>query len=198
MNFKQSDQPMSHAESISQLIEDCLAAEGCGFKDLQAVAVSDGPGSYTGLRIGASVAKGICFALDIPLIKISTLKALAWAVIEKEPGFSGQIWPMIDARRMEVYHTMYSTSMEQLMPVNNGIIDLPGFCPEVTYERILLCGDGAEKASKHLNLKDVGIVQHAMHLRAPAQEAFLNADFTDAAVYEPFYFKQANITGPLA
>lgn len=196
--LKEGEGIMNHAESVSRLIQDCLAMAGIIFSDLNAVAVSDGPGSYTGLRIGASVAKGICFALDLPLIGVPTLESIAAATARQYPLGDALIWPMIDARRMEVYHAVYDRQLRAVVPVGNGILTEDGFKPEFINENVILCGDGAAKAKDVLHLSDAGIIQSALHIAPLAEQFYALKRFADPETYEPFYLKQANITGPLA
>lgn len=193
---KEGVAPQNHAETLMGLISECLLAAGISMRAIQAVAISDGPGSYTGLRIGSSTAKGICFALGIPLIPVETLKSIARAAAFRYPEHKGLIWPMIDARRMEVYHSVYNAALEQLMPVSSGIIDAEGFRPDFIAADTLLCGDGAPKAAAFLQLKAIPVLPHAELLCAPALEAFEAGRFADLASYEPFYLKPANITKP--
>lgn len=196
--LKEGEGTMNHAESLSRLIKDCMVEAGIQFTDLNAVAISDGPGSYTGLRIGASVAKGICYALDLPLIGIPTLMSLAAATARQCPDGISYVWPMIDARRMEVYHGVYDRQLRDVIPVCNGIVSEAGFKPDYIRDSVILCGDGAAKAADVLQLSDAGIMQSARHITPLAELAYEQKKFADPETYEPFYLKQANITGPLA
>jgi len=184
----------NHAESLMALIQDCLDQAGITLGDLSAVAISSGPGSYTGLRIGTSTAKGICFALDIPLIAIDTLYSLAYATSSAEDLSGCLIWPMIDARRMEVYHCVFDSDLNAVTKVTNGIINDSGFAPELIHPNTLICGDGADKAESILGFRKINVIQHAKHLCKPAEMKFSNLDFEDLEKFEPFYLKFANIT----
>ncbi|MEZ4805371.1 MAG: tRNA (adenosine(37)-N6)-threonylcarbamoyltransferase complex dimerization subunit type 1 TsaB [Bacteroidia bacterium] len=185
----------NHSESIIKLIEECLSAASIKLKDLNAIALSDGPGSYTGLRIGASTAKGFCLALNIPLIKLSTLKSLAWSYMQSNPNYLGLIWPMIDARRMEVYHAIFNHKLHVIRDVSNGIITEPSFIPgHIEDQDIVICGDGAMKAGDVLGLPVSDIIPDARNLCNLAEECFNRNEFVDIANYEPFYLKSANIT----
>ena len=184
----------NHAESLMDLIQDCLDQANITLGELNAVAISSGPGSYTGLRIGTSTAKGICFALNIPLIAIDTLYSIAYGVSQVESVSGGNIWPMIDARRMEVYHCVFDSSLNAITEVKNGLIEEASFVPEVVKANTLLCGDGAEKADLILGLKKINVVQHAKWLCKPAEMKYLNSEFEDLEKFEPFYLKFANIT----
>ena len=130
----------SHAERLHVFIEECLKESNITFKDLSAIAVSQGPGSYTGLRIGVSTAKGLCFALDLPLIAIDTLQVLASQLTITE----GVIIPMIDARRMEVYSAIYNSDYEKTREVQAEILTENSF--EEIAETIHFVGDCSEKA----------------------------------------------------
>lgn len=192
--FKDSISGFNHAEHLSALIQSCLSAAGLSLAKLDAIAISDGPGSYTGLRIGASTAKGLCYALKIPLISISTLKSIAYACKDIEKNFLGLYWPMIDARRMEVYHSVYDGELNALYQPTNGIITDEGFNQFSDRNDILLCGDGAIKAKEVLNLRAIEVGAHAKYLCKLAQIAFENSEFQNIESYQPFYLKQANIT----
>ena len=184
----------NHAESIMILIQDCLDKANISMGELNAVAISSGPGSYTGLRIGTSTAKGICFALNIPLIAIDTLYSIAYGASHIESVSGANFWSMIDARRMEVYHCVFDSNLNAITEVKNGIIEEASFIPEVVQSNTLLCGDGAEKAELILGLRRINIVQHAKWLCKPAEMKYLNSDFEDLEKFEPFYLKFANIT----
>lgn len=192
--FKESVSGFNHSEHLSSLIQSCLQSAEISLNKLDAIALSDGPGSYTGLRIGASTAKGICYALNIPLIAISTLKSIALACKSIEKDFSGLYWPMIDARRMEVYHSVYDNELNELYQPINGVITDEGFNRFTERKDILLCGDGAMKAKEILNLKAIDVSAHAKYLCKLAQIAFEKNEFQNIESYQPFYLKQANIT----
>lgn len=192
--FKESVSGFNHSEHLSTLIQSCLHSADISLNKLDAIALSDGPGSYTGLRIGASTAKGICYSLNIPLIAISTLKSIALACKSFEKDFTGLYWPMIDARRMEVYHSVYDNELNELFQPINGIITEEGFNRFTERKDILLCGDGAMKANEILNLKAIDVNAHAKYLCKLAQIAFENNEFQNIESYQPFYLKQANIT----
>jgi tRNA threonylcarbamoyladenosine biosynthesis protein TsaB len=192
--YKESPKPQAHAEALAGLVKDCLAEAGMQFKDLQAIAISEGPGSYTGLRIGTSLAKGLCFALGIPIIPVSTLKIIAYTALQQ--GAKGHIWPMIDARRMEVYHAVFNQGLNILTPVSNGIITDEGFVPYVVDGQTSICGDGADKAQEVLKLKLIHVHLNASSMCPLALQAYLDKQFADLMAFEPFYLKQANITTP--
>ena len=179
----------SHSEQLTVFIEQLLQQEGLKVSDLDAIAVSSGPGSYTGLRIGVSTAKGLCYASDVPLIAISTLGAMVQAMKDKYP--EAQLCPMLDARRMEVYCALYSKS--HASPVVAKIIDKYSFKEELEKGPILFFGDGAYKCQDllvHANAYfELGVYPSAVNMISLAYEKFQNQDFEDIAYFEPFYLK---------
>ena len=183
-----AEQNFSHAEKLHLFIAEVLAENNLVFSDLSAVAVSQGPGSYTGLRIGVSSAKGFCYALNIPLIAVDTLQLLAKQIqIEK-----GIILPMIDARRMEVFTAFYDKNFNQIRNVQAEIIDENSYA-EID-EILHLVGDGTEKFKTTLtNDKFVFhsnvIYPSAKEMSELSYEKFQNHDFVDVAYFEPFYLK---------
>lgn len=186
-------QNFSHAEKLHVFIEEILHENNVKFPDLTAVAVSQGPGSYTGLRIGVSSAKGFCYALNIPLIAIDTLQLLAKQV-EIE---NGVILPMIDARRMEVFSAFFDKNHKQIRATQAEIIDETSY-QEIT-EIIHLVGDGIEKFKNILI--DEKFVFHSSKVFPSANEMstlsfdkFQKKEFVDVAYFEPFYLKDFVLT----
>lgn len=185
----------SHAERLHVFIEEIIKEAGITFKDLSAIAVSQGPGSYTGLRIGVSAAKGLCYALDIPLIAVDTLQALASQVTIS----SGLIIPMIDARRMEVYSAFFSPTLEKKREILAEIIDENSFGD--LQETLYFVGDCAEKCKSVLNkdnyvfLEDIKYPS-AKEMSALSYEKFKINDTVDVAYFEPYYLKDFMITAP--
>ena len=185
----------SHAERLHVFIEEIIKEAEISFKDLSAIAVSQGPGSYTGLRIGVSAAKGLCYALDIPLIAVDTLKALASQVTIS----SGLIIPMLDARRMEVYSVIFSPTLEKKREVLAEIIDENSFGD--LQETLYFVGDCAEKCKSVLNkdnyvfLEDIKYPS-AKEMSALSYEKFKINDTVDVAYFEPYYLKDFMITAP--
>ena len=178
----------SHAEKLHVFIEQILAESNVQFSELNAVAVSQGPGSYTGLRIGVSSAKGFSYALNIPLIAVDTLQLLAKQISIA----NGIILPMIDARRMEVFSAMYDSNYNQIRATQAEIIDESSY-KEIS-ETIRLVGDGIGKFTN--TLTDEKFVFHnevlypsANEMSALSFEKFQNSDFVDVAYFEPFYLK---------
>jgi|TARA_B100000497_G_scaffold116132_1_gene140255 tRNA threonylcarbamoyladenosine biosynthesis protein TsaB len=187
--FEEVSEKYSHSEQLTVFIQDILAKHHLSTKDLEAIAISSGPGSYTGLRIGVSTAKGLCYALDIPLISISTLEAMAQLMVEDYPDFI--LCPMIDARRMEVYCAFFG---KQQSPVSAKVIDADSFAKELEQSKILFFGDGADKCQDTLTQPnahfELGIYPSARGMLKLAYTKFANKEFEDVAYYEPFYLKE--------
>ena len=183
----------SHAEKLHVFIEEVLKELNLKFKDLDAVAVSQGPGSYTGLRIGVSAAKGLCFALDIPLISVDTLAVLASQANISE----GLIIPMIDARRMEVYSAVYNADLEKIREVQAEIISETSFSD--FNETVYFVGDCAEKCKTVLNkdnfifMEDI-VYPSANDMAALSYYKYKKSDTVDVAYFEPYYLKDFMIT----
>jgi tRNA threonylcarbamoyladenosine biosynthesis protein TsaB len=178
-----------HAEQLHVMMNELFTESSLTPDSLHAVAVSKGPGSYTGLRIGVSAAKGLCFALNIPLIAFDTTEILARhaaSIIHNATRFM----PMIDARRMEVYSANFDAQANRLTTDEAVIIDEKTF-NNVSSERVVLVGDGAEKCTPFLteHIQILSILPSADMMHAPAVEAFHQKRFQDVAYFEPFYLK---------
>lgn len=183
-----AEEGYSHAERLHVFIEQLLSELELSYKDLSAIAVSQGPGSYTGLRIGVSAAKGLCYALNIPLIAIDTLASLASQVIVEE----GYIVPMIDARRMEVYSAIFNSKLHKIREIRAEILTSESFSD--SSEKIYFIGDCAEKSKTVLNQNnhvylDTIIYPSAKDMSAMAYEKYKKNDIVDVAYFEPFYLK---------
>lgn len=188
-----------HAEVITLFIEEILNNAGIKYHDLDAIAVSSGPGSYTGLRIGVSTAKGLCYALDKPLIAIETLEAMAGGIIARGVEADLLLCPMIDARRMEVYTALYNSKGDRVEPTSAEIIDENSFARQLTSNKILFFGDGAPKCRATLSLNANAIFaddfsNSAAHLTKRAHEKFKAGQFEDVAYFEPYYLKDFLVT----
>ena len=184
----------NHASELPIFIEQLLdTAREQGWR-LDAVAFSQGPGSYTGLRIGAATAKGICYGLHIPLIPVDTLQIMCAAAKDQQSNIDGILCPMLDARRMEVYTAMYQfNDLEALSKVEAKIIDEQSFCEELKKQKIYFFGNGAEKCktviqSEHAQFID-GIIPQAKYMGALAEKA-PQLNIKQMAYYEPFYLKE--------
>lgn len=195
LSFRESDKKNSHTATITTFIKSCIEEAGISYKDLNAISVSKGPGSYTGLRVGVSTAKGMAFALGIPLMAIDTLDYLS-QTIKADPG--DIIIPMIDARRMEVYAKVYDHTGQILENLNNWIIDNASFEEYLSKNsKIFMLGDGADKCKAVL--KDPKFVVKQQFCSAKAMvnlnlEHFRNKNFENISDFSPLYFKAPNIT----
>lgn len=177
-----------HAEKLHPFITKALAESGIALGQLEAIAVSNGPGSYTGLRIGVSAAKGLCYALNIPLIAVNTTEVLAEAVTN--PGEDCVIISVIDARRDEVYFQTFTGQKEQHSEVAALVLTPESFA-EFTGKPIVVVGDAAEKTARIINLKVEAKQQFpsAAQLAPIAQRKLEASHFADVAYHEPFYLK---------
>lgn len=186
----------SHSELITVFVQELLTKTGVKINDLDAVAVSKGPGSYTGLRIGVSTAKGLCYALNKPLISISTLQAMAYGA---DSGFrelekNTLLCPMIDARRMEVYYALFDGHMNEIKSDCAEVITANTFDDVLENHTLLLLGDGAEKClplftnQPRINcLNDFAV--SARFMIKPGLQKFNNQQFENVAYFEPYYLK---------
>jgi len=198
--IKEINERNIHASHITLFIEEVMVNAGKKYSDLDAIAVSKGPGSYTGLRIGASTAKGLCYALDIPLLGIDTLQAMASGLLQNADIQKGTLLiPMIDARRMEVYSGIYQSDLKIIEPVGAKIIDDFSFAKFNQYNLVLF-GDGAEKFKElfadHSNMRFIDFGNSASHLNSSAYQKLLNEDFENLAYFEPFYLKDFLLNKP--
>ena len=211
--LRESLDGQNHAEKITIFIDEVMKEAGIAYKDLDAVATSMGPGSYTGLRIGVSTAKGLCYAMEKPLIAIDTLAAMAYGFKDAETqrrkdtestvGVDSQcqcqqsesiLCPMIDARRMEVYSAFFNENLERMSETEAIIIDENSFMELKQNHHLYLFGDGADKlASLFENEENITVVEKfhcsAAYMAQLADKAFKNNDFVDTAYFEPFYLK---------
>lgn len=180
----------SHAESLHVFIDTILKSANLKPSDLDAIAVSKGPGSYTGLRIGVSAAKGLCFALDIPLIAVETLKSLAHQVTSKE----GVIIPMLDARRMEVYSAVYDPSYHQIRDTEAQILNETSFQSYLRNGPVYFIGNGVEKAQTILTHPNANFIEgklpSAREMGQLAYAKYKKNDTEDVAYFEPYYLKE--------
>ena len=188
-----AEEGYSHAERLHVFIEEIISEAGIQLKDLAAVAVSQGPGSYTGLRIGVSAAKGLCYALSIPLIAVDTLQALA----SKAKVADGLIVPMIDARRMEVYSAVFSAGLEKKREILAEIIDENSF--EDFTENLYFVGDCNEKCKTVLRRENFIFLDEikyhsANEMTALSFDKYKISDTVDVAYFEPYYLKDFLIT----
>lgn len=187
---------MAHAERLAPFVEQALAEARLRDWRLDAVAVSMGPGSYTGLRIGLSLAKGLCFALGLPLIGVSTLKILAVKAMFRNMGWTGSelLCPMVDARRMEVYTGVYDFGLREVGVPGPLILDSESFGDLLGERDVYFMGSGADKARAVITSPRAhwidGMEPHARDMLALAEKAFRENDFVDLAYSTPEYLKE--------
>jgi len=190
---KVSFENKSHATLLTIFVEQLLKENNIQPSELDAVAVSQGPGSYTGLRIGVSSAKGICYALNAKLLAIDTLKAMAIMANKKLTEKPDIFCSMIDARRMEVYTAMYNTDLQQTNTTQALIIDENSFSELLKTKKIAFYGDGATKCKQIISSPNALFLENisplAENMVELAEEAYQKADFKDVAYFEPFYLK---------
>lgn len=190
-----AEQGYSHAEKLHVFIEEILKESSIRATDLKAIAVSKGPGSYTGLRIGVSTAKGLCYALEIPLISVDTLQVMAKQVYVE----NGLIIPMIDARRMEVYSAVFDTKHNKIIEVQAEVLTAESYS-EMT-EDLYIIGDCQEKCKTvltkdHFNFLPLVVFPSANEMSGLSYNKFLKNDFEDVAYFEPFYLKDFLFSKP--
>ncbi len=193
--YRESSAPKAHASLTAVFIQEMLSERGITISDCNAVCVSMGPGSYTGLRVGVSTAKGFCFGSGKPLLAAGTLDTLVAQANFVIPGLTGNprfIIPMVDARRMEVYTAVFENG-RQLTDTAPAIIDENSFAEYLEQGTCLFIGDGAGKCAdviKHPNASFCQCYPKASSMLDPAVAAFRAGDFKDVAYFEPFYLKE--------
>ena len=192
----------NHSEKITLFIDKVMKKAGISYDQLDAVAVSMGPGSYTGLRIGVSTAKGICYAVSKPLIAVETLESMAYGgkvVVSSEVEKSSMngsmlLVPAIDARRMEVYAAIFDENVNKIKDTEAVIIDENSFAELKKDHHLYLFGDGADKCAEIFENDDkITVIKDfycsAKYMNTSAQQKFNNSEFVDVAYFEPFYLK---------
>jgi tRNA threonylcarbamoyladenosine biosynthesis protein TsaB len=189
-----SDQPNAHSSRlplfVEQLFEQCHITP----KQLDAVCVSSGPGSYTGLRIGVSSAKGFCYALSIPLLSVPTLQGMAAQYYAQHPDYGGMVCPMIDARRMECYTAVYASPTELIKPTSADIIESGIYDEYLNRGEVTFVGDGAEKTRELLGVHPNARYASDFRISAAgmlpiAMQRLQAGQVEDVAYFEPFYLK---------
>jgi len=184
-----NDGGYSHAENLHEFIKAVAIEANVQLSNLSAVAVSKGPGSYTGLRIGVSAAKGLCFALDIPLISVNTLQSLAQSISIQE----GYIVPLLDARRMEVYSSVYNQKFENCREVLAEIITENSFEKYLEKSKVYFLGDGSEKCKSIILHRNAEFIDNkfpsAKDMGMLSFDKYKKNDIEDVAYFEPFYLK---------
>ncbi len=208
LESKESNEDKSHAKLLTVFIDELLKNNNIKPKDINAVSVSKGPGSYTGLRIGVSTAKGLCYATDSKLIAVNTLQAMAFGIIWKIQNNEIKIsdtenvllCPMIDARRMEVYSAIFNLNGDSIREVKAEIIETNSFAETLKNNKILFFGDGSEKLTNTIIHKNAifinGFNPSAEYMISSVYEAYKKNDFVDLAYFEPFYLKDFIATKP--
>ncbi len=192
----ETKEPFSHTRKMTMFISQVMDDYGESLNKIDAVCVSHGPGSYTGLRVSASTAKGICYALNKPLIAINTLHALAYKAKEEYPG--ALYIPMIDARRMEVYYAVMDEELQEIYPTDNLILEATSF--DHLNDRglpLVLCGTGIAKATLLFEKPGFQLLPmdcSAIYMAELAEQKFKSGDFENIVSYEPFYFKPPKVT----
>lgn len=178
----------SHAERLHIFIQEILDENNLSLSDLDAIAISEGPGSYTGLRIGVSAAKGLCYTLDLPLIAVPTLASLACQVKEE-----GLVIPMMDARRMEVYTAVFDESGSQIEPTSAKILEEDSYTSYLEKGKVNFIGSGVEKFEKicsHPNAKFIREkLPSAGEMVRIATDKYKKSDLEDVAYFVPYYLK---------
>lgn len=197
-----NNEGMNHAALLSGFIQDAmLQVKSLGLK-LDAVAVSSGPGSYTGLRIGVSTAKGLCYGLDIPLISVSTLEVLTISAINTLTDTASNVLfcPMIDARRMEVYSGFFDKNLQSHRDITADIIDESSYAEILEQNRVYFFGNGADKCKPLLTHENAhfldNIFPDAKNMILLAEKKWVSKEFENVAYFEPFYLKEFHTTAP--
>jgi tRNA threonylcarbamoyladenosine biosynthesis protein TsaB len=203
---RETQEEKSHAARLTVYIGEILKEQGLQFKDLHAVAIGKGPGSYTGLRIGVSTAKGLCYGAGIPLIAVGTLRIMANYAKEicREKSFPLDenilLCPMIDARRMEVFSCLYKVSGEEKEPITAKIIDTVTYAGYLQTSKIYFFGSGMDKCREVLSHPNAyfldEILPHAASLAVMSEEKYQEKKFENLAYFEPFYLKEFVATVP--
>jgi len=196
---KETLEGLSHSELLTVFIEELLAENNLKLNQLDAVAVSKGPGSYTGLRIGVSVAKGLCYGLEIPLIAVNSLETMGiYTALNSNENML--FCPMIDARRMEVYTALYNSKGEEIKPVSAEIIEEDFLADYLNDNKIMFFGNGAEKCKAQIThsnaIFDGPKKTSAQFMQKLTQEKYNKKEFEDVAYFEPFYLKNFIATIP--
>jgi tRNA threonylcarbamoyladenosine biosynthesis protein TsaB len=192
-----NDQSRDHAAWLHEAIQDLTQQNNITVRDLDAVGISNGPGSYTGLRIGLSAAKGICYSLRIPLLLISTLELMAVAALNRmrkeQSGPVDYLCPLIDARRMEVFFGLYDKTIQQIREPQATIITSNSFSDLLQSKKILFFGNGSTKLLNILShenaIFNIVIIHDAGEMAALSENYYTHNQFADLAYAEPFYVK---------
>jgi len=201
--LKESFEDKTHAKLLTVFIDELLQENNLKIANFDAIAVSMGPGSYTGLRIGVSTAKGLAYAADLPLIAVSTLQSLAFGLEKKKKDeLDKDAWlcPMIDARRMEVYTAFFNLRNEEKSKISADIIDENSYLEVLNDRQVIFCGNGSAKCKENITHKNALFIDDiecsASYMAPIAEQAFADNNFVDVAYFEPFYLKDFVATIP--
>lgn len=203
LSLRESDAGRDHAGRVAVFVDELLRENELDPSDIDAVAVGEGPGSYTGLRIGVSFAKGLCYGLNKPLIAVSSLASLAQVAIEDYQAGIIDIdnWeetllcPMIDARRMEVYTTIFDTAARQLTAVTAEVVTAETFATQrADTKHFVIFGSGAAKCQEILGAELINVVPSVRGMALLAEKKYCAGDFADVAYFEPYYLKDFVVT----
>jgi tRNA threonylcarbamoyladenosine biosynthesis protein TsaB len=188
-----SDDQKSNASNLHTAIENLLVQANVKITSLNAVAVANGPGSYTGLRVGLATAKGLCYALNIPLITVGTLEMMAAHIIAEAKPKDCLLCPMIDARRMEVFTAIYDCNMQEIMPPNAVVLNMQSFAEQLLTNKVLFFGNGYKKW-ENINVSNNALYDDEEHfcnsLNTISLNKYIQTDFTGLAYIEPLYVKE--------
>ena len=191
--WRESTEPRAHSAMTAPFVRDVLGE--LAVKDLDAVCVGKGPGSYTGLRVGVSTAKGLCFGAGIPLLSVGTLDTLVWQARAEGllPDGCRHVVPLVDARRMEVYSAVFTPDVRQVRETRPEVIGADSFADLLAEGPVLFIGDGADKCRPVLTSPNAHFVQcqpRAASMAVPAFAAYEAKRFENVAYFEPFYLKE--------
>lgn len=198
IGIRESNDEKAHATQLTVFIDQLLKETGTSISQIDAVTVSKGPGSYTGLRIGVSAAKGICYAAEKPLIAVSSLDSMAWGLKSLHKTFLETnkvdlICPMIDARRMEVYTALYNEKLDRIKPIEALVVNEDSFKDQLSKHKILFFGNGAAKCKALINHPNAFFIENfspsAQFMIPLALEYFSTQHFENVAYFEPYYLK---------
>lgn len=203
ISLRESDSGRDHAKKVAVFVDELLSENNIDPQQIDAVAVGEGPGSYTGLRIGVSFAKGLCYGLGKPLIAVSSLAALTAVAIEDykagildiENWDSALLCPMIDARRMEVYTQVFDSNANPLNEVSAEVVDENTLAAlRAKTENFVIFGSGAAKCAEILGAKLIEITPSVRGMAAITEKKYANGEFADVAYFEPYYLKDFVVT----
>ena len=200
IHYEEVAKPMSHASMLGVFIKKAMDYLDKAGKKINAVAISCGPGSYTGLRIGTSMAKGLCYGLDIPLIAVSTLKAMTVNLIREKQYEDCLFCPMIDARRMEAYTALYNNALKTIKDTSATIVEENTFSDLLATNKIVFFGNGSEKCKSVITHPNAIFIDNihptAKNMLNLALEKYNQSQFEDVAYFEPYYLKDFVATTP--